>query len=272
MCQQSQLYKVTKVEAQKRPGRYNIYLDDEYAFPVSEEVLIQYHLFKGKTLTNSLIQTIQAADQQSKLFAQVVDFISYQSRTTAEVRTKLQGLTEDTDQIEAILTHLEQLALINDQQYAQRYVQQVALAGKKGPIAAVRYLVQKGISENLAHSMVAQFYPDDQATVNARPLAQKAFDQYARYPYNKRIEKTKLSLVRKGFTFATIDEALAELDDTVDETEQAALLEKAGQKAWHRYRGVDRFQRVQKVKQALMRQGFSFADIDQFLDNIEEQQ
>ncbi|USS90866.1 recombination regulator RecX [Fructilactobacillus carniphilus] len=270
MAEQSQLHKVTKVEAQQRPGRYNIYLDGEYAFPVSEEVLIQYHLFKAQTLTKALVQTIQAADQQSKLFAKAVDFISYQSRTEAEVRTKLQGLSEDADQVEAVLTHLQQLDLINDQQYAQRYVQQAALAGKKGPTAAVRYLMQKGISEDLAQTMVAQFYAEDRAATNARPLAQKAFDQYARYPYNKRIEKTKLSLVRKGFSFATIDEAITELDDTVDETEQTALLEKAGNKAWHRYRGAERFQRVQKVKQALMRQGFSFADIDQFLDNIEE--
>ena len=28
--------KITKIEAQKRQGRYNVYLDGKYAFPVAE--------------------------------------------------------------------------------------------------------------------------------------------------------------------------------------------------------------------------------------------
>ncbi|USS88557.1 recombination regulator RecX [Fructilactobacillus hinvesii] len=270
MAQQSQLLRITKVEAQKRPGRYNVYLDGEYAFPVSEEILIQYHLFKGQTLTRTLVQTIQAADQQSKLFAKAVDFISYRSRTKVEVQTKLKDLSDDQDLIAAVVERLQKLDLLNDQQYAERYVQQMVLSGKKGPRAAFRYLLQKGISEAQAQTAVNQFYSAEQEISNGLALAQKAFDQYSRYPYNKRIEKTKLNLVRKGFDFQTIDEILPELDDTVDAQHQRELLEKAGHKAWHRYRSADPFQRRQKVKQALMRQGFSFADIDQFLEEIEE--
>lgn len=33
---------ITKIEAQKRKGRFNVYVDGQYAFPISEEVLIKY--------------------------------------------------------------------------------------------------------------------------------------------------------------------------------------------------------------------------------------
>jgi hypothetical protein len=33
---------ITKIEAQQRAGRYNIYVNGRYAFPVSEDVLIRY--------------------------------------------------------------------------------------------------------------------------------------------------------------------------------------------------------------------------------------
>ena len=88
----SKTYKVTKVESQKRPGRYNIYLNDEYAFPISEEVLIKFAIFKGTELTRVLVEQIKAADSVSKLYGKAVDFISYRQRTEYEVRTKLQTL------------------------------------------------------------------------------------------------------------------------------------------------------------------------------------
>ena len=46
----SEMATITKISAQKRPGRYNIFLDEQYAFPVSEEVLIKYGLRKGIVL------------------------------------------------------------------------------------------------------------------------------------------------------------------------------------------------------------------------------
>lgn len=36
--------KVTKIVAQKRAGRYNIYLDEQYAFPIGESVMIKFRV------------------------------------------------------------------------------------------------------------------------------------------------------------------------------------------------------------------------------------
>ena len=47
--------KISKIEAQKRKGRYNIYLDGKYAFPVAESVLIQFRLMKGTELDEKQI-------------------------------------------------------------------------------------------------------------------------------------------------------------------------------------------------------------------------
>ncbi|EPC72337.1 regulatory protein RecX, partial [Lacticaseibacillus paracasei subsp. paracasei Lpp71] len=35
---------ITKITAQKRRGRYNIFIDGTYAFPVSETTLVDYRL------------------------------------------------------------------------------------------------------------------------------------------------------------------------------------------------------------------------------------
>jgi len=37
---------ITKIEAQKKKGRYNIYLNDAFAFGVDEATVVKYALFK----------------------------------------------------------------------------------------------------------------------------------------------------------------------------------------------------------------------------------
>ncbi|MCT6822163.1 MAG: recombination regulator RecX, partial [Lactobacillus apis] len=38
---------ITKVSSQKRPGRYNIFLDGKYAFSASEQTIAKFVLLKG---------------------------------------------------------------------------------------------------------------------------------------------------------------------------------------------------------------------------------
>ena len=58
--------KITKIEAQKRKGRYNVYLDGQYAFPVAESVLIKYRLMKGMELDQNQIAQVTTDDQIAK--------------------------------------------------------------------------------------------------------------------------------------------------------------------------------------------------------------
>ena len=48
--------KVTKVTRQRKPGRYNVYLDDEFALAVDEKILIKYNLFKDTELEDEDIK------------------------------------------------------------------------------------------------------------------------------------------------------------------------------------------------------------------------
>ena len=53
---------ITKIEAQKKKGRYNIYLNDAFAFGVDEATVVKYALFKGTELTKEQIEEIQHDD------------------------------------------------------------------------------------------------------------------------------------------------------------------------------------------------------------------
>ncbi|WP_413627035.1 RecX family transcriptional regulator [Fructilactobacillus vespulae] len=261
-------YKITKIEAQKRPGRYNVYLNDEYAFPISEEAMIKYRIFKGTILTKQNIADLKYSDSIYKLIGKAVNFISYRTRTEKEIKDKLGELTEDQTVIEKVLDHLQKMHLIDDENYANTYTEQIAAGQNKGPMAIKQYLMKKGISEDIIITAIDNYYSDSKIQENATKVAQQQFDHYNRYPYNKRIEKVKLSMVRKGFSFSDIDNALVEIDDQVDNQLQDELLVKEGNKLLKRYQNEDDFKKTQKLKQALFRKGFSFDDIDEFLEGI----
>ena len=66
MTEKKAVPKVTKITTQKREGRYNVFLDDQYAFPISEDVMIKYRIFKGMEIDKQLQEEILAADDVSK--------------------------------------------------------------------------------------------------------------------------------------------------------------------------------------------------------------
>lgn len=243
---QNVVKKISKITTQKRPGRYNIYLDDQYAFPVSEAVLIKYQLAKGTELTAHQISDIQAADQVAKLRAKALDFIAYRPRTVAELQTKLQTLTDDEDSIETVVADLRSLDLLNDKTYTVSYLQQVVAMQEKGPLAADRYLDHKGIPFELRTTALTAIYPATVEQTIAKRLAHKLFDHYQNYPYNKSIEKVKMGLVRRGFSYSTASDAVASLPKASNAEREQELLVKETTKLRHRYRHLVGFDQQQK--------------------------
>ena len=76
---------ITNVSTQKQKKRYNIFLDGQYAFSVSENILIKKRLFKGTNLTDEQIAEIKQAELDQRTLNLAQDFLSYQMRTVNEV-------------------------------------------------------------------------------------------------------------------------------------------------------------------------------------------
>ena len=78
---------ITKITTQKkRTDRYNIFVDEKYAFSVDEEVLLKFQLKKGKEIDSLVLSQIQFHDEIQKAFTAALDYLSYRMRSEAEVR------------------------------------------------------------------------------------------------------------------------------------------------------------------------------------------
>ena len=107
---------ITKIARQKNnPERYNIYLNEEYAFPVDEAILIQFGLTKGKVLDEFEIQEIAYEDEIRKAFNKGLNFLSYQMRSEHEVKKKLLALEFGEAVVLEASQKLKSYGVINDE-------------------------------------------------------------------------------------------------------------------------------------------------------------
>lgn len=251
--------KITKISAQKRVGRYNIYLDGHFSFPVSEEVLVKYRLLKGSELDDQQVAAIKRADHQSKVYARALDYLSYQPRTAAEMEKKLVELEATPEQTASVIERLKRERLVDDQQYALAYVRTMVNTSLKGPRVISQKLRQKGLSSiNIEKGLTA--FSKEQQRENASKLAQKLYRRYHRQAARQRQQKVEQTLVVQGYGFDLARQVANETAPSVSADEQHELLVAAAEKAWRRYRRFGGRDREQRVLRRLYAQGF---DLDE---------
>ncbi|MCT3613901.1 recombination regulator RecX, partial [Lactobacillus acidophilus] len=76
---------ITKISAQRRQGRYNIFLDNKYAFSASEKTVAEFVLLKGKELNAEEVEEIRQFDADAKASDLAAHYLSYEPRTIFEV-------------------------------------------------------------------------------------------------------------------------------------------------------------------------------------------
>lgn len=263
---------ITKIEAQKHVGRYNIYVDGKYAFPVSEDVLLRYRLLKGSELTPELIETLKTADDQSKAFELALNYLSYQQRTEKELSDYLLKKEIPETTIAPVMARLFEEHLVDDEKFAHSYVRTMKRTSDKGPSVIRRQLKQKAVNEDYIENALAEDFPETEQLERLTELVEKLKRQYQRQTPTIQRQKVQQRLVEKGFSFDLVGQALAETTFEMDAETQADLMNIQAEKLWRRYRADPDRKRQMKVRQGLYRKGFKSDAISNWIeDKIEEE-
>lgn len=261
---------ITKITAQKRRGRYNIFLDDKYAFPVSESTLIKFRLAKGLELEPAQVAAIKNEEVAAVAKATALNYISHQMRTVHEVRQRLREDEVPEDVITQTTDQLKTLHILDDSLYADTLVRDNLAMGERGPRQVEQRLRTKGIHERLAAAAVAQVTPAQWAEVALR-VAQKTARRTTRRAFNDQQNKIRLALMQKGFTTEQTTAALASLALDRDDEAEAGLLEREAAKQWRLKRKYEGYERTQRVRLALLRKGFQNDAIDEVLQRLAQE-
>ncbi|WP_461213021.1 recombination regulator RecX [Lacticaseibacillus sp. GG6-2] len=261
---------ITKLTPQKKPGRFNVFIDGKYAFAVSESTLIHFRLTKGLVIDDALQAKIAAQEVVAQANQLALTYLSHQQRTEHELRTKLAEADLPKTAIDAAVAHMHSLHYLDDAQFATAFINDDLHLKDKGPTVVAAKLKQHGIAESVIQTAV-QAVADTDWLVPAQKAAKKAAAQTSRQPFYMRQQKIRQTLMKKGFDQAVAEAVLADLALVADPDSENERLRAAAAKLWRQKRQYQGYERQQRVKQALYRKGYDLDAIDTVLAELAEE-
>lgn len=209
--------KITSVEPQKKnlpagrqgPRRFNIFLDGQFAFGTDEDLVVEWRLVSGKTLTATDLKKILFESEVGRLMERMYRLFNIRQRSEKEVRDYLKNLSfkrkaENEEGISEIAVNLlieklKQKRLLNDEEFAKTWVE--SRSKKKGIQSIKSELYKKGIDKQIIDEVMGQQSSNTSQEPTATRLLQKRLPRLLNLPYSERKNKAYQFLMRRGFEY-----------------------------------------------------------------------
>ncbi len=199
--------KITAIEVQKKnPNRVSISIDGQFAFGLSR--IVAAWLNVGQELSEEKIAALQEEDAREVAIQKALRFLGYRARSVHEVRENLQKHKIPEPVIELTLKRLQETGLLNDQEFAQAWVENRNTFRPRSRRALTLELRRKGLEDGIIRQTLEQ-------TADETSLARDAGRKYLRkvqgldWPNFR--NKLGGFLGRRGFSYDVIAPILREL-------------------------------------------------------------
>jgi len=112
---------ITKIKAKgERQHKLRVItLDDEKTLTLSEETCLRFNLVVGKSLESDWIRKLEEEDGVARAKAEALRFVNYRMRTRKELVRKLSTRGWPDRVIQAVVTRLEELEMVDDARFAR---------------------------------------------------------------------------------------------------------------------------------------------------------
>jgi len=208
--------KITKIEIQKRnKERVNLFLDDEYAFSLSTELVYKEALKVNEEVDSKKLGVLAEREGLIRCKDSALRIIERSYKTEKEVRDKLSTKGYEDNAINKSIEFLKEYDFINDIKYTKAYIKDKLNSTGSNKIKYT--LIQKGISKELIEEELSNLNEDNEKKV-AIELAKKKFIIIRkRETDNYKISgKLYRYLLSKGYGYDVVNEVVKEvmsLDD-----------------------------------------------------------
>lgn len=201
----------------KKNKRFNVFVDQKYAFSVSEENLLKYKLKPGSSLDEKEIKIITNDEFYKKILDYCINFLSFRPRTEKEVTDYIvkkistkQNIpfkdAKDSQIIPEIIKRLKKYKYINDKDFIAWWIKSRNDSKQKGIRLIKLELGQKGIARELLDQIATN--NNDQLKLAITALTKKKA-KWQRTDPKQLKTKVLYYLGSRGFDMDTISRAFA---------------------------------------------------------------
>lgn len=207
---------ITKIEVGKRnKERVNIYIDEEYAFSISAELIYKENIKVKDKIDVDSLKKLADEDNYIKCKNTALKTIERTYKSEKELAQKLALKGYDDHIINRTINFMKEYNLLNDNNYATMYVKDKSRnIGKK----KIKYsLLQKGIDEEIIESELEKINNDEvKAIVYEMALKKyKVFSKRENDNY-KLTQKLYRFLMGKGYDYDLIKDVVKSIVKSED--------------------------------------------------------
>jgi regulatory protein len=200
--------KITNIEAQvKIRGRYSVFVDEKFAFGISELGLIDSKLRIGQEISKDDLENLKSVAATDKIYNQALSLIMRRPRSRWELEDYLNRKKSEPEIAREVLRKLESKGYIDDLDFARRWVENRRLLRSTSKRKLQLELRQKRVSE----SIVAQILEEDEAD-EVEILKDEIRKKLKQSRYQDEM-KLMQYLSRQGYSYQDIKTALAEFKE-----------------------------------------------------------
>ena len=197
---------VTDIKDYKK-GRYEIFLNDEFAFVLYKSELKSNNISIGASLDDEAISFINDNVLKKRCIKRAMNLLIKGDLTEMKLRSKLADSKYSADIIDEAIKYVKSYHYIDDRRSAMNYIAYKSSTDSKNTIR--RKLIEKGVAKDIIDSCIEEYYVDDELN---RDTERKLIEQLVRkkfkdnsLPDNNMKQKLIASLMRKGFSYYDIE-------------------------------------------------------------------
>lgn len=196
--------KITKLERQMhKNSRVSVFVDDEYAFSLTDEAVIEYGLIVGKDVNTLPLEEIYIEDQYKQALSSAFNHMSRSEKSEKQIKDfLLKKFSEDT--VVRVINRLKELNYLDDYNFAKNFKE----SSKNAGVNAIKMkLKARGISDEIINSVLEEVSEEEQLE-KAVELTKKQLPKYSKYELYDQKRKINDFLYRKGFQWDVIKGAI----------------------------------------------------------------
>jgi len=210
----SGLRKITSIETQaKRKDRFSVFLDGEFAFGLSEGVLLESGVAKGDMLSEERIQEILHLEERRQAKEKAMRLLAVRARSAKEIADRLRLAKYSQAITDWTIAELLRLKLLDDAEFAVQYARSRLSTRPVGEYLLRRELKQKGIPEEEIEKAITTAFAASSEVELARELAAKRKRACGNIDRMKAKQRVSDFLLRRGFGWNIVAEILENWDE-----------------------------------------------------------
>lgn len=195
--------KITAIKQQvKRADRYSVFVDRKYEFSLSDMALLESKLAAGQELTEGQVRDFKQLSADDKVYNNVLRFLAIRPRSRWEIEFYLTRKKASPALTDKILNKLSIVGLIDDEKFAQSFVNDRRLLRPTSRRKLVNELRQKHVAGDIIEKVIGTDQDDERAALQAVIESKR---RQAKYRDDLKLMQY---LARQGFNYGDIKEAL----------------------------------------------------------------